>query len=373
MTVFHPWTRLDSYVEGALPPATQERITAHLAQCEACRREADQRERILQAATSLSSTSHRPAPGAGSPSPQPSGMTPVLEAREGVPGWKVVAGLGVLGLAALGVLSTAWIAGDPATMAGAERGDSHLLPVAAPATPSTGAQDGPGPSAGGPAEGSMPVAGTALLLPGIVSAAADARNGVMELTPAMVADLRSLGWNVPSLSMLGLGHEATGWRVADDSAAVVLSLHDDEHSLVLNECRFLSEDAPALTPTGCRAGVPGADGDATTGTGTPAGADTGTRAGTEAVQARHLPVGIEMSLVEHDDGSWTATTQTAQAAYTVESDLPVERADRVMSLVVISERSWVQAGSAPERPADRLARGFERLMPWTEDLEDDSE
>jgi hypothetical protein len=370
MAVFHPWTRLDSYVEGALPLATQERITAHLAQCEACRREAEQRERILQAATSLSSTSHRPAPATGSHPPQPSGMTPVLEAREGVPGWKVVAGLGVLGLAAIGVLSTAWIAGDPAAVAGAERGDSYLLPAAAPPTPSTGAEDGPGSSAGGPAEGSLPAAGTALLLPGIVSAAADARNGVMELTPAMVADLRSLGWNVPSLSVLGLGNEAAGWRVADGSAAVVLSLHDDEHSLVLNECRSLSEEVPAPTPAGCRAG---ADGDAATGTGTHAGTDTGTRAGAEAAQARQLPVGIEMSLVEHDDGSWTATTQTAQAAYTVESDLPVERADRVMSLVVISERSWVQAGSAPERPADRLARGFERLMPWTENQEDNSE
>jgi hypothetical protein len=80
-----------------------------------------------------------------------------------------------------------------------------------------------------------------------------------------------------------------------------------------------------------------------------------------------------MSVLDLGDGTWTATAQTANASYTVDSDLPVDRAERVMTLVVISERSRVQAGEAPEeRPAERLARGFERLLPWMEEPEDDT-
>ena len=61
--------------------------------------------------------------------------------------------------------------------------------------------------------------------------------------------------------------------------------------------------------------------------------------------------------------------QTAQAAYALSSDLPVERADRVMTLVVLSERARVQSAQLPDSATERLVRGFERLMPWTDDAD----
>jgi hypothetical protein len=385
MAVFHPRARLDSYVEGMLPPSVRERISAHLAQCDDCRREAEQRERILRAATSLSTPGRPPSSASRAVASQPYGTTPVLEARDGLAGWKVVVGLGVLGAAAVGVLSIAWIAGDPAATDEPDRGENYLLlgpgPQASPTGPVSGqaatgagalasatvSPDGTGTAATGSVNavpeaaelfpdgvGTSSTAGALLALvlsadSEVTGAGPAAGHRAVELPPSRVNDLRSLGWNVPSLSVLGLDLQAAHWLVADDVAEVVLTLDNDRHSLVLHECRSLAEDR--ATPTGCPEDRADGGADSAEGTG----------------NTRELPVGIDMSVVEHADGSWTATTQTAQAAYTVTSDLPVERADRIMSLVVISERSWVQTGTAPERPADRLARGFDRLLPWAGD------
>ncbi|NUL46758.1 zf-HC2 domain-containing protein [Cellulosimicrobium funkei] len=394
MAVFHPRARFDSYVEDALPPVSRERITAHLALCGECRREVQQRERILQFASSVNQSHTEwpvpPGSGASSGRHQSTGdaATPVLEPGEGVPGWKVVAGMGALGLAAVAVLGAAWIAGDPESTAEAGGGD-RLLPAASPsaaspapehdAGPVTGrsaspsasggevaAPDGGGPS--GPAVLSPAGVAGPSASPPVSAGATDATfdtgdtsvdpevalAGVVALTPDMVTNLRQHGWNVPGLNGLGLHHDSTGWALAGDTAEVVMSLQGDQASLVLHECRSLAEDAAIpVCPVG--GGL--------TGAGTPDGSVV------TAGQTRELPVGVEMSVLDHGDGSWTATAHTAQAAYTVESDLPVERADRVMSLVVISERSRVQAGTAPERPADRLARGFERLLPWVSEAD----
>lgn len=406
MAVFHPRARFDSYVENALPPVSRARIAAHLADCAECSREVSQRERILQVASSLGNTPPtRPAspasdaapPDHAASRPDPAAQ-PVLEARDGVAGWKVVAGMGALGLTAVVVLSAAWIAGDPGSTAGAGEG-GRLVPAAAGTpSPGTGHDDGPAAEQGGsPAAQGAPGAATttvpspaagdgsedaaggddgggidpAVLSPAGVDGAdssstveADAEvgasghpgvalAGAVALTPDMVTDLRQHGWNVPSLNGFGLHHDSTGWALAGDTAEVVMSLQGGGASMVLHECRSLAEDAD----------VPGCPVDAAgTGAGTPAELVGGVAT---AGETRELPVGVEMSVLEHGDGTWTATARTAQAAYTVESDLAVERADRLMSLVVISERSRVQSGLAPERPADRLARGFERLLPWT--------
>lgn len=436
MAVFHPRARFDSYVEDALSPAARERISLHLEQCAACRREVEQRERILRAASSLSplttaasthsslsSSSSAPsspssASGPTSPAspwavpPSPSTWTPhaggpgsgshtavppVLEEREGVAGWKVVMGLGAVGLAAAVVLSTAWIAGDPEAVAGPETGENLLLPSASvnssTAEPDAGASPAPSGSpgagsagaadaeAGAPSTGATDDStGSAVLSPAGVGGPALAPSlpspsgsvnpaegkvsaGValaetIALTPEMVTDLRRLGWNVPSLNGLGLRHESTGWTVEEETAEVVMSLQGEEASLVLHECRSLGADA----------GIPGcplAQGEARAAAWAATVAATG--------ETRSLPVGVEMSVLDLGDGTWTATAQTANASYTVDSDLPVDRAERVMTLVVISERSRVQAGEAPEeRPAERLARGFERLLPWMEEPEDDT-
>ncbi|MGM7668786.1 zf-HC2 domain-containing protein [Microbacterium sp. A93] len=417
MAVFHPRARLDSYVEHALPPVSRARVAAHLTQCGECRREVSQRERILQVASSVQSSHPSRPVSSGSDaasgdaafqndeaSSPPSTTQPVLETRDGVAGWKVVAGMGALGLTAVVVLSAAWIAGDPEFMAGAGDGGQLLPAAASPSAvspPATVTEDDVGPSAerdGSPAAhgaqataqvtgGSVPDDSggdldavdrdnggdpdPAVLRPagvdgGAVSsstAAADAAAGdsgvpgvalagAVALTPDMVADLRQHGWNVPSLNGFGLRNDSTGWALAGDAAEVVMTLRGDGASMVLHECRSLAGDAEEDGAPGCPVGA------GLTGAGEPA------EGLALAGETRELPVGVEMSVLDHGDGTWTATARTAQAAYTVESDLPVERADRLMSLVVISERSRVQSGLAPERPADRLARGFERLMPW---------
>ncbi|GAA1132936.1 hypothetical protein GCM10009670_28740 [Citricoccus alkalitolerans] len=303
-------------------------------------------------------------------------------------------GLGTIGLAAVAVLSTAWIAGDPQAVAGPETGENLLLPSASvnssTAAPDAGASPAPSasPNAGSTgaagSENDDPGAGTtddssgpAVLSPAGIGGPAlapslppppgsvDPAEGkasagasldrAMALTPEKVTDLRRLGWNVPSLNGLGLRHESTGWIVEEDTAEVVMSLQSEEASLVLHECRWLGEDA----------GIPGCP---------LANADLRAAALAATVAAtgetHELPVGVEMSVLDLGDGTWTATAQTANASYTVNSDLPVDRAERVMTLVVISEQSRVQSGTAPERPSDRLARGFERLLPWMDEHEE---
>ncbi|GAA4762103.1 zf-HC2 domain-containing protein [Citricoccus nitrophenolicus] len=401
MAVFHPRARFDSYVEGALSPDSRQRIAAHLALCGDCRREVQQRERILQFASAMdpsravrATSNGHGAPSEGHPGSGEADVTPVLEEREGVAGWKVVTGVGALGLAAVSVLAAAWIAGDPESTVAAGGGDG-LLPVAAsPSATATGPQQDARPStspAASGGEGPLPDhpvrtanasteehggdSGPAVLSPAGVggSAAATPQEsagdsadgsansgvalaGVVDLTADMVTDLRQQGWNVPGLNGLGMHHDTTGWALVGDTAEVVMSLQGDESSMVLHECRSLAEDA----------GIPDCPvSGGLTGTGLPAES-----VGAEG-QTRELPVGVEMSVLDHGDGTWAATAHTANAAYTVESDLPVERADRVMSLVVISERSRVQTGTAPERPSDRLARGFERLLPWMAETGDD--
>lgn len=389
MAVFHPRARFDSYVENALPPVSRARIAAHLAQCGECRREVAQRERILEFSSSVQNadparpvTAHPPAAfREGRTVSSGSADRPVLEARDGVPGWKVVVGMGALGLAAAVVLSAAWIAGDPESVAETGAGgDDRLWPAAASPSAASPLADGDAaratetesaPAARGTGDG--PQADTGASEPAELSPAgvressgftptdgagpeADTLEhagvslaGAVALTPDMVTDLRQHGWNVPSLNGFGLHHDATGWALAGDTAEVVMSLQGDGTSLVLHECRSLSEDAgvPGCPVDESLAGPGGTEGDLAA-----------------AGETHTLPVGVEMSVLDHGDGTWSATASTAQAAYAVESDLPMERADRVMSLVVISERSRVQSGLAPESPADRLARGFEILLPW---------
>ncbi len=417
MAVFHPRARLGAFVEGALTPLSRARVSAHLSQCDECRDEVAQRERIRLVASSV----HLAHPGPSAPAPPSSAPASVLESREGVPGWKVVTGMGVLGLAGLAVLSAAWIAGDPAALARSAAGNSPWSPASAGAAapseedpeavradpsaapgggsvapdvdgsgsdrqgagapPPAGSAAGHGGVGGGPGDRSSVVlfpagvdpdaagaGSTASLDPGDGGESTDtgtdtpgvALAGAVALTPEMVTDLREHGWNVPSLNGFGLRHDTTGWALVGDAAEVVMSLRGEESSLVLHECRSLAEDAAVPD---CPLDVVPTETDAEDrASRDPDPAGQGTAAAT--VEVRDLPVGVEMALRDHGDGTWTATARTAQAAYSVVSDLPVERADRVMTLVVVSERSWVQSGTMPERPSDRLARGFERLIPW---------
>lgn len=398
MAVFHPRTRLDSFIEGVLTPSARARVSAHLDECSDCRREAGQRERIIRAASSLGPAPERAAaPGAvRRPGDDPAtGSVPVLERREGVAGWKVVLGVGAAGLVASGVLASAWVAGAPSA---AEPDQAQVLPFAG--DPVQAGQDGAAPPPSAPASrvpdtavgpgasaSSGPGAATAPshLAPAgsILSATAGITpDATVVLSPSRVTDLRQAGWNVPRFHGLGMVSESTGWHRGDGVAEVVMTMSDDRHELEFHECRALWDgDAVPSCPVpweggtapsgsaaddsadsgGAVGGVVSRDGGEGAGVAVQPAPGSGAWVGAEVVE---LPVGVDMLVREHAEGSWTATVATGQAGYAVVSDLPVESAPRVMSMVVISERSRLQGGSAPETAGDRLARGFERLLPW---------
>ncbi len=336
MAVFHPRTRFDSFLEGALDPGTHRRVADHLDGCPMCRDEVDQRERILRAARSsgVSAPALRPASAA-----EPT----VLGDQPGVPGWKVVLTLGAAGVAAGAVVMAAWVAGEPEQSAASPEPPA-LMPVPDPEPSATvtgaGAEPRQESLAGGPIS-----ALTATSLDHAVTPTARAD------TRILLEELRRQGWNVPSLGPLGLAPESVGLREHADAAELVLTLDDGQATAVLQECRAL--DGP-LEGTACQQ------------QGSSVPERTPDTEGGESSEMT-LPLGLSAQVSEHADGSWTARADTAQAAYTVTSDLPVEQADRVMSLVVLSERSRVQAAQLPDSARDRLVRGFERLMPWSED------
>jgi len=383
MAVLHPRSRLDSFIEGALTPASRARVSVHLADCADCRSEVSQRERILRAASSLG-----PVPG---PSSQRSSLegagqrsVPVLERREGVAGWKVVLGLGAVGLLTSGVLMSAWVAGDPEA-GDTDSGQFQFLSFAGDSSPIPGVDADRSPVAstsrsswGAASVSSAPATtspGTPAEVPrdasswtptdlapagSILSAAAGITPDTAgRLTPSMVTDLRQAGWNVPTFHGLGMPARSTGWQRGEGFAEVVMTLTGAGHTLEFHECRTLADAEPVPR---CPAGWDLPSGPAADEVARPVTGPV-SWAGTDIVR---LPVGLDMQLREHADGSWTAALATAQAGYTVDSDLPVESAPRVMSMVVISERSRVQGGTAPESPGDRLARGFERILPWTD-------
>lgn len=357
MAAFHPRARLDSYVEGALTASSRERVSAHLDDCADCSDEVEQRQRIHRAAASLGPVSAvRPGsiPTADVPETAAEDGRPLLERREGMAGWKVVLGAGAVSMLATGALVTAWIAGDPeattAEVAPAESGSAAHAPAGAGLLSAVGAASaGVGPSGEVP---STPAADGAALAT------------VSELTPAMVTDLRQDGWNVPSLTTLGLRHQATAWMRGSDTAEVVVTMGRGEHVLELHECRLVRGGPPAPA---CPVAGAAPDG--------PFGAAFAERAAAGEEEAGidvvTLPVGVDMTVHESADGAWTATVSSAQATYAAASDLPVESAARVMTMVVISERSRVQAIAEPDTAAERLARGFERLLPWRSGTEPD--
>lgn len=329
MAVFHPRTRFDSFLEGGLDPVTHRRIAEHLDRCPMCQDEVDQRHRIMQAAASAD-TEPLQLPRAGH-------HGAVLEDRSGVPGWKVVLTLGAAGAAAGAVVLAAWVAGEPENAAEAPEPLALMpLPEPEPSASSVAPDRNPpeDPEAAGPFSA---LAATAVEQTSSPTTRAD--------TQDLLEDLRRQGWNVPSLAAAGLAPESVGLREHEDAAELVLTLGGGAASAVLHECRSLDV---ALADSACHRQGPDAM--------------------LQGAPEVDLPLGLASQVLEHEDGSWTARVDTAQASYTVSSDLPVERAGRVLAQVVLSERARVQSAQLPDSASERLVRGFERLMPWSEEV-----
>lgn len=366
MSVFHPRGRLDSFVEGGLTGSARARVAEHIGHCSDCRQEVHQRERILQAARSLHD-GPRVTPVARPPSteqslkPYASGTgSTVLEARTGVAGWKVVVGMGALGLAAVGLVSSAWIAGAPRPgvdplghvpqPAGSERGVGEAGASAAPLAP-----DGAAPLTSVPTVPASPSAAASNAGGPPDPAFAEAEETPEDpsdlshrISNVALSDLRQRGWNAPSLAALGLTPSTVAVQQYGPVAEVTVTLDRPGARLVLHECRAVA-DTGDLTAADC-----------------PSARDESVADRQPVATGDHqLAGGTAVQTEEFADGTWSAWASTGVVSYRVESDLPREAADGVMDLVMISDRSRLSSAPEQDTPTDRLTRGFDRLLPWT--------
>ena len=316
----HPLGRLDGYLEGTLSGHRRRRVASHLQSCPYCTDAVRERARVLAAARrverdhahGVTPASHGVTPaGHGSTAAGATHRQSVAMAAQGVSGRFVVAGLGVLVLAA-GALAAVWVAGDPSDAASSpDLADARSIVADAEseADPAASAESA-----------------------GAASAAVAAENG------AAIRALRRQGWAVPSLQTVGLRPQ--GLEVASDQDVVEVSVDwsDEERSVHVRECRSTREPA---VPAAC----PGQD---------------GAPAATEGT----LPVGVTYH-VTADDGTdtWTAVLPVGQARYVVTSDMPRERVEQLLSMMVLSERSSVADDLGdPDEITDRLERGIDRLL-----------
>ncbi|MGJ5590262.1 zf-HC2 domain-containing protein [Micrococcus lylae] len=316
----HPLGRLDGYLEGTLSGHRRRRVASHLQSCPYCTDAVRERARVLAAARrverdhahGVTPASHGVTPaGHGSTAAGATHRQSVAMAAQGVSGRFVVAGLGVLVLAA-GALAAVWVAGDPSDAASSpDLADARSIVADAEseADPAASAESA-----------------------GAASAAVAAENG------AAIRALRRQGWAVPSLQTVGLRPQ--GLEVASDQDVVEVSVDwsDEERTVHVRECRSAGEPA---VPAAC----PGQD---------------GAPAATEGT----LPVGVTYH-VTADDGTdtWTAVLPVGQARYVVTSDMPRERVEQLLSMMVLSERSSVADDLGdPDEITDRLERGIDRLL-----------
>lgn len=311
----HPLGRIDGYLEGSLAGRRRRRVAEHLSSCRYCGDVAQERSRVLAAARRVEREHvHGVAPaGHGStavgPAARPQDRRGAVMAAQGVPGRLVVAGIGVVALAA-GAVSAVWIAGDPDNAAvAAELSDARSIVAGAEAD---AAED----------------AGSAAA----ASAAVAAQNG------SAIRDLRRHGWAVPSLQAVGLRPLDLDVAGDGDVMEVAVKWSDSGRTVRVRECRRThGQEIPAACP--------GQDGAPTTTEGT-------------------LPIGVSYH-VTPDDGrdGWTATLPVGQARYVVTSDLPRARVEQLLSMMVVSERSGVAEDlQDPEEITERFHRGVDRLL-----------
>lgn len=314
----HPLGRLDGYLEGTLTARRRRRVSDHLASCPYCNAVAHERSRVLAAARRVERHHvHGAAPaGHGSraaplPADAAQGQAPgSVMATRGVPGRLVVAGLGVLVVAA-GAVTAVWVAGDPddSEAAAAELSDARSIVAGAEADAAAGS-----------------------------GSAAAATSAVAAENGSAIRALRRHGWAVPSLQPVGL--RPLDLDVTSEGRVMEVSVDwsDEDRRVHVRECRTTGV---AEVPAAC----PGQDGAPTATEGT-------------------LPVGVTYH-VTADDGrdTWTATLPMGEARYVVTSDLPRDRVEQLLSMMVVSDRSGVADDlRAPEEISDRLERGIDRLL-----------
>lgn len=182
-----------------------------------------------------------------------------------------------------------------------------------------------------------PRAGVARLAPSPTDAVGLVSGGSADGRVA-VAQLRGHGWTVPSLLGAGLEPLTVDAAQTPRDVEVVVGWGLQEPTVTVRECRPRIAGA---APEGCASAAP-----------LPEDAQERTLAGGDVYRIQPAEA----------DGAWTAELTTAQAAYRVEARLPDERADAVLTHLLVSERSRVRELGGPDAVEERLERGIERIV-----------
>ncbi|MCV7743588.1 zf-HC2 domain-containing protein [Micrococcus luteus] len=152
-----------------------------------------------------------------------------------------------------------------------------------------------------------------------------------------VAELRGQGWTVPSLVGAGLEPLTVDTAQTAEDVEVVVGWGRDEPTVTVRECRPRIVGA---TPKGCASTAP---------------------LSTGAQERRLAGGGVYRIIPAGEQDGWTAELTTPQAAYRVEATLPDERADAVLTHLLVSERARVLELGGGDAVEERLERGLERI------------
>ncbi len=337
---FHPRSKFDAFLEGQLSATADERMRAHLAGCEQCAQEVEQRWSALsvtQKVERLSQDGTAPNEPARHPASQP---TTVMSST-GVEGWKFLAGAGLIGLVVFGVFVTLWmLGGDERSYDSADSSSPALIPEQIEVV-----QADPGdlirPT---PSDDS-----TRIPTDFSTSRAQLSYNSAplgIDGTPvrlASVSDLRAAGWTIPQFQAMGMAFESAVVDEEDGQVYVGSVFNgtsvDPEDQTVVRECRVEHDDGSV---TACSR------------------LDFTKSAASEV----SLPVAENVWLYTYPDGSWTAYMSTSKSQYRVDSTSDADYAGGIMSTLYVEEKSRLSSGTGQteEGVSQRFERGVERLL-----------
>lgn len=345
---FHPRSKFDAFLEGQLSASADEKVQAHLAECDQCAREVQQRWSALSVTQKLERLSRNEPHSAETQNEWrtghttwPAGEPATVMQPHGVAGWKVLVGAGVLGLVVVGLFTSLWmLGGDDRSYESADSSSPVLIPEQIEVVQAD-PQDLIRPT---PSDDSTKVPTdfqTTSAQLSYTSAPLGIDGTPVRLTS--VSDLRAVGWTIPQFQALGMAFESA---VVDeeDGQVYVMSVFNgtsvnSEDQTVVRECRAEHEDGSV---TACSR-LDFTD--------------------SAAVQIS-LPVAENVWVYTYPDGSWTAYMATSKSQYRVDSTSDANYAGGIMSTLYVEEKSRLSSGTGQteEGVSQRFERGVERLL-----------
>ncbi|WGH81668.1 zf-HC2 domain-containing protein [Auritidibacter ignavus] len=363
----HPTMRIDAYLEGALSPHAEAKVQHHLAHCPQCRELCRERALALDVVEPAAKTQERVNPSRtvfevesaepedSSPETSTQDYVARLKTQDGVPGWKVVIGLGVICLVASGILLTAWFMGGQNTQASTEVADDELLPHnlrVSPLSYSTATTGGR----------------SALDTWSLTESEHDAASAMTgssapldmigrRVATSSVPELRTTGWSVPRLGQLNMTQGPTvvnrgeRWATISTTYTSPGALSDQpgdnsidaQNQTVVRQCKMLDE----------RDGVSGCAVDESL---------------LDSDQLSPLEPSAEDAVIHvYPDESWTALFATDQTLYRVDSNTPKSEASGMIRTIAVFQRSLVSdAQGADDSVLDRVDDGLTQMFSSSE-------